>query len=285
MINPEMTLIDRTRPALFLEFIDPDKIISRFMGSRSHPRSVVCVCVCVCGCVWLRLIRSSWGSFTGAILDPVTLSCVVRSSDCLPCHGQWFSSVPASCFRDSWSLLFSWTLSPDTWLPIVSLRYLPQPTESSTLFPQFHQSDVFAINRSCFRNLNPPVFIYDRRIWPQYGFSGGSWFSGTVSQQQRSYGSTGGEYVEHRTSCAGVSSAGVRAHHPVATIKIIRCATHTADSPSPGNNNPQQEPRLPTPEVYAEDPNLCRAFLTKCFLFFSLQPQTFATEASKVALV
>ncbi len=44
---------------------------------------------------------------------------------------------------------------------IVSLRYLPQPTESSTLFPQFHLSDVFAINRSCFRNLNPPVFIYD----------------------------------------------------------------------------------------------------------------------------
>ncbi len=26
MINPEMTLIDRTRPALFLEYIDPDKI-------------------------------------------------------------------------------------------------------------------------------------------------------------------------------------------------------------------------------------------------------------------
>ncbi len=55
--------------------------------------------------------------------------------------------------------------------------------------------------------------------------------------------------------------------------------------PVPGNNNPQHEPRLPTPEVYAGDPNLCRAFLTKCSLFFSLQPQTFATEASKVALV
>ncbi len=52
-----------------------------------------------------------------------------------------------------------------------------------------------------------------------------------------------------------------------------------------GNKDPQHEPRLPTPEVYAGDPNLCRAFLTKCSLFFSLQPQTFATEASKVALV
>ncbi len=66
--------------------------------------------------------------------------------------------LPASVIPD---LCRSWTLSPDTWLPIVSLRYLPQPTESSTLFPQFHLSDVFAINRSCFRNLNPPVFIYD----------------------------------------------------------------------------------------------------------------------------
>ncbi len=60
--------------------------------------------------------------------------------------------LPASVIPD---LCRSWTLSPDTWLPIVSLRYVPQPTESSTLFPQFHLSDVFAINRSCFRNLNP----------------------------------------------------------------------------------------------------------------------------------
>ncbi len=36
-------------------------VLSRFMGSRSHPRSVVCVCVqvSVCGCVGLRLILSS----------------------------------------------------------------------------------------------------------------------------------------------------------------------------------------------------------------------------------
>ncbi len=37
--------------------------------------------------------------------------------------------------------------------------------------------------------------------------------------------------------------------------------------------------------MYAGDPNLCRAFLTKCSLFFSLQPLTFATEVSRVALV
>ncbi|KAL0199060.1 hypothetical protein M9458_007600, partial [Cirrhinus mrigala] len=57
-------------------------------------------------------------------------------------------------------------------------------------------------------------------------------------------------------------------------------------SPSvPESHNVQHEPRLPTPEVYAGEPNLCRAFLTKCSMYFSLQPVTFASEPSKVALV
>ncbi|KAL0192085.1 hypothetical protein M9458_010381, partial [Cirrhinus mrigala] len=57
-------------------------------------------------------------------------------------------------------------------------------------------------------------------------------------------------------------------------------------SPSiPESRNVQHEPRLPTPEVYAGEPNLCRAFLTKCSMYFSLQPVTFASEPSKVALV
>ncbi len=205
------------------------------------PSSLCCVCVCAGVCVWVCLIEA----------DSLQLRIIYRGY-IRSCHAvlccqilrlsavSWSVVFVRSCFLLPWFLIsaVSWTLSPDTWLPIVSLRYLPQPTESSTLFPQFHLSDVFAINRSCFRNLNPPVFIYDRKIWPQYGFSGDSWFSGTVSQQQRSYGSTGGEYVEHWTSCAGVSSAGVRAHHPVATIKITRCATHTADSPSPREQQP-----------------------------------------------
>lgn len=54
-------------------------------------------------------------------------------------------------------------------------------------------------------------------------------------------------------------------------------------SPAPTNTDRQHKPRLPTPEVYMGEPNYCRAFLTKCSLFFSLQPQTFATEQSKVA--
>ncbi len=71
-------------------------------------------------------------------------------------------------------------------------------------------------------------------------------------------------------------------------IQLLRPPAAPPTSPNfsiPGNNSPQHEPRLPAPEVYAGDPNLCRAFLMKCSLFFSLQPLTFATEASKVALV
>ncbi len=56
-------------------------------------------------------------------------------------------------------------------------------------------------------------------------------------------------------------------------------------SPAPPSSLTQREPRLPTPEAYKGEPNLCRAFLVKCSMFFSLQPQTFATEESKVALV
>ncbi|MGL5643879.1 MAG: DUF4939 domain-containing protein, partial [Metamycoplasmataceae bacterium] len=43
------------------------------------------------------------------------------------------------------------------------------------------------------------------------------------------------------------------------------------------------EPRIPTPERYAGEPDLCRSFLTSCSLYFSQQPSCFPTEESKVA--
>ncbi len=71
-------------------------------------------------------------------------------------------------------------------------------------------------------------------------------------------------------------------------VQLLKSPAAPPTPPSfsiPGNHSPQHEPRLPAPEMYAGDPNLCRAFLTKCSLFFSLQPLTFATEVSRVALV
>ncbi|KAI2649857.1 Retrotransposon-derived protein PEG10 [Labeo rohita] len=71
-------------------------------------------------------------------------------------------------------------------------------------------------------------------------------------------------------------------------LQQLRSPTAPPTPPSPPqltNTEHLPEPRLPTPEPYAGEPKLCRAFLTKCSMFFSLQPRTFATESSKVALV
>ncbi|KAL0177019.1 hypothetical protein M9458_025913, partial [Cirrhinus mrigala] len=75
------------------------------------------------------------------------------------------------------------------------------------------------------------------------------------------------------------------------TTQLQQLQSPTAPSPPPPPpsvpkiRNTHHEPRLPTPEVYAGEPNLCRAFLTKCSMYFLLQPVTFASERSKVALV
>lgn len=56
-------------------------------------------------------------------------------------------------------------------------------------------------------------------------------------------------------------------------------------SPSAAQPDHRAEPRLPPPAQYAGEPHLCRAFVTKCSLFFTLQPTSFPTEQSKVALM
>ncbi len=42
----------------FLKRFKARHVLSQFMGSRSHPRSVVCVCVCVCVCVQVSVCGS-----------------------------------------------------------------------------------------------------------------------------------------------------------------------------------------------------------------------------------
>ncbi len=128
------------------------------------PSSLCCVCVCVqvsvFGCVWLRLISSSWGSLTGAILDPVTLSCVVRSSDCLPV--SWSVVFVRSCFLLPWFLIsaVSWTLNTGH-LAAHCFPELPAPTYGELnlvssvspvwrvcnkpfLFPQLESSSLYS---------------------------------------------------------------------------------------------------------------------------------------------
>lgn len=72
------------------------------------------------------------------------------------------------------------------------------------------------------------------------------------------------------------------------TSQFQRLRAPTAPAPPPPVPQGifhQPEPRIPAPERYSGEPNLCRTFLTKCSIYFSLQPVTFASEESKVALV
>ncbi len=92
----------------------------------SVPSSLCCVCVCVqvsvYGCVWLRLIRSSWGSFTGAILDPVLCCQILRFSACVMVSGFRRFLLP-------WFLIsaVSWTLNTGH-LAAHCFPALPAPT-------------------------------------------------------------------------------------------------------------------------------------------------------------
>ncbi len=60
-------------------------------------------------------------------------------------------------------------------------------------------------------------------------------------------------------------------------LQLLRAPTAPPPSPVPpipADNASQYEPRLPTPEMYGGEPDLCRAFLTKCSMFFSIKPLT-----------
>ncbi len=197
------------------------------MGSRSHPHRVlsVCVCVCVSRCLWVCVIEAD--SLQLRVITVGLYQFLSRSLSCqiLAVCGRRLRSVSGSWFRDSWALLLSWTpIAGDS-----SAHCFPALPASA--YEELHFSFSLCItscNKLSFRNWILPSSLWQKDLTNLHGFSGDSWFAGTVSRQQRSYGSPGGEYAEHRTSCAGVSSTGVRAHYPGTVIEITRCATHTA---------------------------------------------------------
>ncbi len=117
----------------------------------------------VCGCVWLRLIRFSCESSPWAILDPVTLSPFVRSLQCLPCSGRRFRSVPVPGSAIPEPCCFPGLRTPETRLPIASLRYPPLPMESSTIASLFLFISVINL---LFSATESSRLHCDRRIWP-----------------------------------------------------------------------------------------------------------------------
>ena len=89
--------------------------------------------------------------------------------------------------------------------------------------------------------------------------------------------------------------------HQMATLSTAVQAAHSipaawtppaSASPDPGSAPPRpaslqeiREPRLPPPEGYDGSPGECRSFLMQCQLVFSLQPQSFPTDAARVAYI
>ncbi len=150
------------------------------MGSRSHPHRVlsVCVCVCVSRCLWVFVIEAD-----SLQLRVITVGLYQFLSRSLPCqilavfavdvYGPFWFLVPrflSPAFLDSIPepCCFPGLRSPETRLPIASLRYPPLPTKSSTLVSLIV---LLLVINSLFPQLNPPVFIVtegsDQSSWIQ----------------------------------------------------------------------------------------------------------------------
>ncbi len=120
--------------------------------------------MCVCVSRWMCVIEADslqLRVITWAILDPVTLSPFVRSLQCLPCSGRRIRSIPVPGSAIPVPCCFPGLRTPDTRLPIASLRYPPLPTESSTIASLFLFIPVINL---LFPQLNPIVYHCDRRI-------------------------------------------------------------------------------------------------------------------------
>ncbi len=276
------------------------------------PSSPCLVCVRVRMCEQVSVGVCDWGWFAPAeshhrwaISVPVTLSPL--SDPCSVC-GRRLRSVLVPRFL---SPAASWTPIAGPWLPIASLRYPPQPygklriclrkapfllTEAPPLpygklriclrKAPFSFSLCITSVINSFSATETSRLHCDRRIWTIFMDS-----AETRGLQEL----LAGNNVRMDLQEENMLNTGRAVQALVAQVSELTTQVQLLKSPAapptppsfsiPGNHSPQHEPRLPAPEMYAGDPNLCRAFLTKCSLFFSLQPLTFATEVSRVALV
>ncbi len=90
------------------------QILSRFMGSRSHPRFVLCVCMCVCvsRCLWVCVIEADSLQLRVITVGYIRSCHAVSLCQILAVFAVFGSAISVrSCswFRDSRALLPSWT--------------------------------------------------------------------------------------------------------------------------------------------------------------------------------
>ncbi len=102
----------------------------------------------VCGCVWLRLIRSSWESSPLGYISSCHALPLVRSLQFAVdvTRRFWFlvSAIPEPC-------CFPGLRSPETRLPIASLRYPPQPLRKAPFLPTESSVSAYGKLRFCLR--------------------------------------------------------------------------------------------------------------------------------------
>ncbi len=137
--------------------------LSWFMGSRSHPHRVlsVCVCVCVSRCLWVCVIEAN--SLQLRVITIGLYQFLSRSPSCqilAVCgrrlrgvSGSWFlvSAIPEPC-------CFPGLRSPETRLPIASLRYPPQPLRKAPLLPTESSASAYGKLRLCPTEAPPPPY-------------------------------------------------------------------------------------------------------------------------------
>ncbi len=70
-----------------------------------------------------------------------------------------------------------------------------------------------------------------------------------------------------------------------AQVSDLSAQLHLCHESSSQNRLHSSEPRINNPPCYAGEPTECRAFLTQCEVFFSLQPQTYAADRARIAYV
>ncbi len=133
------------------------------MGSRSRPHRVlsVCVCVCVSRCLWVCVIEAN--SLQLRVITIGLYQFLSRSPSCqilAVCgrrlrgvSGSWFlvSAIPEPC-------CFPGLRSPETRLPIASLRYPPQPLRKAPFLPTESSVSAYGKLRVCLRKLRPSAY-------------------------------------------------------------------------------------------------------------------------------
>ncbi len=269
-------------------------------------------CLCACAYVWAGVCGVCVIEADSLQLRVITIGLYLFLSRSLLCqilavfavdvYGPFWFLVPRflspafldsihepCCFLDSDRRTLAAHCFPA--LPASALRKAPfLPTESSaSAYGKLRHSLRFLIvpvNKPVFLQLNPP----GSRLW-QKDLTTFMDSAETRGLQELLAGNNARMDLQEENMLntgRAVQALVAQVSELTTQVQLLRSPAAPPTPPSfpiTGNNSPQHEPRLPAPERYAGDSNLCRAFLTKCFLFFSLQPLTFATEASKVALV